>query len=104
VEARRSSWTQLNLMAETARATRDVRLASVMDRMLLLDRTRYQATDELGALHDPTAVHSAHAWRARWTSPAILDAEQALLAATTPPRRRSRSRSSPVCSTPPAPR
>ena len=44
-----------------------------MDRMLLLDRTRDQALDGLVALHDPTAVHPAHAWRARWTSPAILD-------------------------------
>ncbi len=85
VEARRSSWTPLNLMAETARATREVRMASVMDRMLLLDRTRDEATEGLVALHDPTTVHPAHAWRAKWTSPAVLDAEQALLAATHTP-------------------
>ena len=85
VEARRSSWTPLNLMAETARDTREVRMASVMDRMLLLDRTRDEATEGLVALHDPTTVHPAHAWRARWTSPAILDAEHALLAATHTP-------------------
>ena len=85
VEARRSSWTPLNLMAETARATREVRMASVMDRMLLLDHTRDEATEGLVALHDPTTVHPAHAWRAKWTSPAVLDAEQALLAATQTP-------------------
>ena len=105
VEARRSSWTPLNLMAETARATRDLRMASVMDRMLLLDHTRDEATEGLVALHDPAAVHPVHAWRARWTSPAVLDAEQALLAADSDPGGRpSRSRSSPVCSTPRAPR
>ena len=85
VEARRSSWTPLNLMAETARATRNLRMASVMDRMLLLDHTRDTALDGLVALHDPAAVHPAHAWRAKWTSPAILDSEQALLAATHTP-------------------
>jgi len=85
VEARRSSWTPLNLMAETARATREVRMASVMDRMLLLDHTRDTALEGLVALHDPTAVHPAHAWRAKWTSPAILDAERTLLAAAAAP-------------------
>ncbi len=85
VEARRSSWTPLNLLAETARATRDLRMASVMDRMLLLDRARDHATDGLVALHDPTAVHPAHAWRAKWTSPRMLEDERTLLAASAAP-------------------
>ena len=87
MEARRSSWTPLSLLAETARATRDARMASVTDRMLLLDHTRDQATDGLVALHDPAAVHPAHAWRARWTSPAVLDDERTLLAAAATPTR-----------------
>jgi conjugative relaxase-like TrwC/TraI family protein len=85
VEARRSSWTPLNLMAETARATREVRMAGVTDRMLLLDRTRDQATEGLVALHDTAAVHPAHAWRAKWTSPAVLQDERTLLAAAAAP-------------------
>jgi hypothetical protein len=87
VEARRSSWTPLNLLAETARATRDLRMASVTDRMLLLDRTGDTAVDGLVALHDPATVHPAHAWRAKWTSPRMLEDERTLLAAAAAPTR-----------------
>ncbi len=85
VQARRSTWTRLNLLAEVARATRTLRLASPQDRWLLLADVMDAATAGLVPLHDPDRQHPARAWQARWTSPAVLDAEHELLSAADTP-------------------
>ncbi len=63
----------------TLRVEKTARLQPVVKKTYVLD------TNVL--LHDPTAVHPAHAWRAKWTSPAVLDDERTLLAAAATPTR-----------------
>ena len=98
VMERRSTWTRWNLLAEAARASKTLRVASPADRLQLLERVAQVAIDEhclqltppqliptVAAFTraDGTSVFRRH--RAEvFTSPIILAAEDRLLAAATP--------------------
>ena len=95
MQARRATWTEWNLRAEAARATRHLRLPSMQARLALLDRVVAVARDVHSVALDPPAlVEVPEAWRrpdetsvftrsreSAYTSTALLDAEQGLLAA-----------------------
>ena len=96
VMARRSTWTRWNLLAETARTTRGLRLATPAERHALHDRVIDAALATCVAL-DPGEVFTVPAGYQRadgtsvfarpgedaFTHQRILDAEQRLLQATT---------------------
>jgi conjugative relaxase-like TrwC/TraI family protein len=98
VMARRSTWTRWNLLAETARTTRGLRLATSAERHALHDRVIDAALATCVAL-DPGEVFTVPADYRRpdgtsvfarpgedaFTHQRILDAEQRLLHATTDP-------------------
>lgn len=85
VARRRSTWSRLNLLAETARATRGRRAGTVRDRVLLLEDVLEDAERVLVPQHERTGSEPGRRWRARWTSRAVLDAEDTLLTATSVP-------------------
>lgn len=98
VMTRRSTWTRWNLLAETARTTRGLRLATAEERHALHDRVIDAALATCVAL-DPGEVFTVPAGYQRadgtsvfarpgedaFTHQRILDAEQRLLHATTDP-------------------
>ncbi len=95
LQERRSTWNRWNVLAEAARASRDMRMASPADRLALLDRVTQLVLGEHCVSLDPPALFQVpQQWRrptggsaftrhneTAYTSPAILDAEQRLLAA-----------------------
>src|SRR5665648_217227 len=92
---RRSTWTPWNVLAEAARATRGLRVATAQDRQVLLDRVGDPVLARCVSLDPPdlftvpaeyqrldgTSVFSRPG-EARYTHHQVLDAEQRLLAAT----------------------
>ncbi len=85
VQARRSTWDVWNLHAEASRATRVLRMRDAGERLRLTDQVVATAVTQCVAL-DPPGTSSAptlarQGQGAVYTSPAILDAERALLAA-----------------------
>lgn len=106
---RRSTWTRVNLLAETARATRILRLATIEDRHALHDRIVTAALAECVSLEAPDLVTlppeytradgSSRFTRPdehRYTATTVLDAEHRLLTAcddtTAPSARRTDTR------------
>jgi predicted ATPase len=82
VQQRRSTWDVWNLHAETSRATRTVRIRSAEERVQLTDRVVAAAAGlcvplDGSALERPVMVGASY--EVRYTSQAILDAEQAVL-------------------------
>ncbi len=95
VMTRRSTWTRVNLLAETARATRTLRMATPADRHELHHRVVTSALDQCVSLEAPELFTVPAEYRradgasvfdrpdeARYTSTAVLDAETRLLTAT----------------------
>jgi len=91
---RRSTWTRVNLLAETARATRTLRLATPADRHALHDRVVAAALAECVSLEAPELFTVPPAYTRpdgtsvftrpgehRYTATAVLDAEHRLLTA-----------------------
>ena len=97
VMERRSTWTRWNLIAEAARASKTLRLATPADRLQLLERVAQTAIDEHCLQLTPPQLMPSVAAFARtdgasafrrhraevFTSPTILAAEDRLLAAAT---------------------
>src|SRR5665647_2363272 len=95
VMTRRSTWTRWNVLAEAARTTRGLRLATATDREQLLGRVVQTVLDRSVSLDPPelftvpaeyqrpdgTSVF-ARPGEARYTDTRVLDAETRLLAAT----------------------
>jgi conjugative relaxase-like TrwC/TraI family protein len=94
IQVRRSTWTKANLLAEAARATRHLRLASPQSRLDLLDRVVDAALAGCVGLEPPAVFHSPARFRRLdgasvfdragdevFTTTAVLDAEARLLAA-----------------------
>ena len=92
---RRATWTRWNVLAEAARTTRGIRMASPQDRFDILDRVTDAVLAECVSLEsrDPLTVGTAHQredgtsvftrpGEARYTHQSMLDAENRLLAAT----------------------
>ena len=92
VQQRRSTWNQWNLMAEAARQTRDLRLASPADRIQVVERIADIAQRRSTWLTAPSPIHEPREVRRRdgesvftehraapHTSAAILGAEAILL-------------------------
>ncbi|MGV8966664.1 MAG: MobF family relaxase [Cellulomonas sp.] len=95
VLVRRSTWTRSNLLAETARATRGLRMASTADRLDLHTRVAEVALERCVSLAAPEVFTVPAAYLSpdgtsvfarpaedRFTDLRILDAETRLLAAT----------------------
>jgi conjugative relaxase-like TrwC/TraI family protein len=96
VASRRSTWTRWNLLAEAARATKTLRMASSSDRLELLEHVAQLAIDAFCLPLDPPELAVTPAGFRRpdgtsafrrhraevFTSPAILAAEDLLLAST----------------------
>jgi conjugative relaxase-like TrwC/TraI family protein len=92
---RRATWTRWNLLAETARATRGLRMATATDRLQLHDRITDAALSRCVRLNAPqlftvpaeyvrpdgTSVFT-RAGETAYTDVRVLDAEQRLLVAT----------------------
>ena len=91
---RRSTWTRWNVLAEAARSTRGIRMASPQDRLEILDRVTDAVLAECVSLEtrDPLTVGPGHQredgtsvfarpGEARYTHQSMLDAENRLLAA-----------------------
>ena len=97
VMERRSTWTRWNLIAEAARVSKTLRLASAADRLQLLDRVAQLAIDvhclrltppqlmpSVATFARPDGASAFRRHRADvFTSPVILAAEDRLLAAAT---------------------
>lgn len=95
VMERRSTWTRWNVLAEAARATRGVRMASPADREALLDRVSDAVMARCVSLEAPDLFAAAPEYQrpdgtslfsrpgeARFTHEDVLAAEQRLLTAT----------------------
>jgi conjugative relaxase-like TrwC/TraI family protein len=65
VMTRRSTWTRWNVMAEAARSTRAIRMATPADRIALLERVTDAALASCVSLRapDPLTVPAAYPWR-----------------------------------------
>ncbi|MGW6130807.1 MobF family relaxase [Cellulomonas sp. NPDC055163] len=96
VMERRSTWTRWNVLAETARATRGLRMATPADRIELLDRVSDAALRRCVSLEPPEPFTSSEEYQrpegtsvftrpgeARYTHADVLAAERRLLAAAT---------------------
>lgn len=96
VMERRSTWTRWNVLAETARATRGLRMATPADRIELLDRVSDAALRRCVSLEPPEPFTPSEEYQrpdgtsvftrpgeARYTHADVLAAEQRLLAAAT---------------------
>jgi AAA domain len=96
VTERRSTWNQWNLLAEAARATRGLRMASTADRLALLDRVHAAAVELCVGLDpdDPVIVPDelrrpdgasvfTRAGEQRYSHPDLIAAEHRLLHAHT---------------------
>lgn len=94
VVERRATWTRWNVLAEAARATRGLRMATVMDRFALLDRVTGAVLDQCVSLQgtDPLVVPPSYQredgtsvftrpGEDRFTHHTVLSAEARLLAA-----------------------
>jgi conjugative relaxase-like TrwC/TraI family protein len=92
VQTQRSTWTRWNLLAESARQTRDLRMATAEDRLRLLDAVVDQAIGGSVSLAAPDLVEVPEVFRResgesvftehhadRYTSESILGAEAYLL-------------------------
>ncbi len=80
VQERRSTWNAWNLEAEIARLTKPLTMASPRDRARLHAAVLKQAVTQCVPLHDQQVITDRWAgMRLRWTSAAILDAENHLL-------------------------
>jgi ATP-dependent exoDNAse (exonuclease V) alpha subunit len=82
VQQRRTTWDAWNLHAEASRATRTLRTRSAEQRVKLTDRIVAAAVAMCVPLNEsvaPEPVIAGAAYEVRYTSQAILDAEQALL-------------------------
>ncbi|GEA90236.1 ATP-dependent DNA helicase [Cellulomonas cellasea] len=96
VMERRSTWTRWNVLAETARTTRGLRMATPADRIKLLDRVSDAALRRCVSLEPPEPFTPSEEYQgpdgtsvftrpgeARYTHADVLAAEQRLLAAAT---------------------
>jgi len=84
VQSRRTTWDEWNLHAEASRVTRGLRMSGPGERVRLTDMIVAEAVEQCVPIDDPAArspsLATGPGWsERRYTSRAILDAEQALM-------------------------